>query len=263
MSFYGPLNSYFVRGFTRQVRTKSLSDCPSPLILCGKELPWVSESDHLGHILSSNGKMESDCLRSRADFIDKSVKTREMFNFAHPIEVLKAIDKYASCFYGSNLWDLGSREAEMLYASWRTNVKLIWGLPRQCKTLFIDHLAPFSANLKVSLLSRFHNFFHGLLHSPSAEVVTLANLASRDMRTNVGRNLRLINELTGLDPWCYGNQRVKHELKQNLKKNIPSIDSWRLPYLDNLLASKATAYYYNDRDTIEELNNLIYSLVTS
>ena len=40
--------------------------------------------------------------------------------------------------YGSNLWDIRSKSAEMVYASWRTNIKLVWDLPRQTKNYFID-----------------------------------------------------------------------------------------------------------------------------
>ena len=117
-------------------------DPPAPLVLCGKNLPWVDKSEHLGHLLSYSANMDNDIHRARASFIDSAINTREIFNFAHPVEVIEATEKYSSNFYGSNLWDLRSKEAEMLSASWRTSVKMAWGLPGETKTMFIDFLSP-------------------------------------------------------------------------------------------------------------------------
>ena len=49
---------------------------PAPLILCGRELPYVSQAEHLGNMLTEQGDMEHDVTIKRAKFIDASVKTR-------------------------------------------------------------------------------------------------------------------------------------------------------------------------------------------
>ena len=67
---------------------------PEPLILCDTALPFVEKCDHLGHTLSSDCTMEQDSKEKRAAFIDKSVKIREMFSFAHPSEQILAMEKY-------------------------------------------------------------------------------------------------------------------------------------------------------------------------
>ena len=113
------------------------------------------------------------------------------------METLSAIDKYATTWYGSNLWDLSSDEVEMIYSAWRTNVKLTWNLPRNCKNFFITYLAQNLLPPKIAMLTRFHKFFHSLLDSQSPEVQTIVRLSSRDIRTNVGKNLRLNEEETG------------------------------------------------------------------
>ena len=76
---------------------------PAPLTLCGRELPFVNQAEHLGSVLTEQGDMEHDASIKRAKFIDGSVKTREMFSFADPCEVIKAIKLYNSSFYGSSL----------------------------------------------------------------------------------------------------------------------------------------------------------------
>ena len=50
---------------------------PVNLNLCGQSWPWVSRCEHLGHTLTTDGKMEQDCVEKRAKFIDESVKVKE------------------------------------------------------------------------------------------------------------------------------------------------------------------------------------------
>ena len=84
---------------------------PLPLMLCGRVLPFVKHADHLGNILTEQGVMEQDAAVKRATFIRSSVEIREMFKFAAPAEVLKALKTYSNSFYGSCLWDLGGEKA--------------------------------------------------------------------------------------------------------------------------------------------------------
>ena len=107
-------SKYNIRFSTHEEPKKSKSKClyvvgprssgvpaPAPLMLCGKPLPWVDRCDHLGHIITTDGTSVKDCQEKRATFIDNSVKTREMFRFAHPIEKITAVTKHCSDFYGS------------------------------------------------------------------------------------------------------------------------------------------------------------------
>ena len=174
---------------------------PAPLHLCGQELPWVPRCEHLGVTLTINGTLEQDCREKRASFIDNSVKIRESFSFAHPLEMITAVEKYCNSFYGSNLWCFDSPEVESIFSAWRTNIKLCWNIPRWSHNYFIDtNLAPHLWPLKSNLLSRFFSFFLSLLNSDSTEVQVVARLAARDLRSNVGSNRSLIRDITGLDP---------------------------------------------------------------
>ena len=78
---------------------KQFVEPPVPLILCGAKLPWVSRCSHLGSTLTTDGLMTKDCQERRAEFIAGTVKIREMFSFAHPVEVISAFEKYCCSFY--------------------------------------------------------------------------------------------------------------------------------------------------------------------
>ena len=103
---------------THEVPEKSKSKCiwfngksgdckfPANVSLNGKELPWVKSALHLGHKLTQECNMEHGAWISRAKFIDKAVDIKEMFSFANPMQIVKAMDTYCNDWYGSCLWDL-------------------------------------------------------------------------------------------------------------------------------------------------------------
>ena len=90
---------------------------PAPLTLCGRSLPYVASATHLGHELNETGTMEYDTRIKRAQFISNSLEIRELFSFASPAEVIRALKVYSCSFYGSNLWELGSNMAEKVYGT--------------------------------------------------------------------------------------------------------------------------------------------------
>ena len=235
---------------------------PVPLQLCGSPLPWVERAEHLGHALHQDGSMRQDCREKRAQFIDSSSKIREAFSFAHPIEQILAVEKYCTAVYGSNLWHLCGKEAGMVVSAWRTGHKLAWDVPRSCHNYLVEEvLAAGAASLEVSLLTRFQGFFRGLLASPSQEVVVVALLAARDIRSTLGSNLTHLQNLTGLDPWAVGKSQLKAALGRATRKEVPELDFWRPQLLQKLLSARLEAHYSTDLVEEERIATLINSLV--
>ena len=101
------------------------------------------------------------------------------------------------------------------------------------------------------------------MNSPSKEVQVISRLAARDIRTSIGSNLDALKRETGLDPRCFGTDRLKQELlntyDQNLSVNVE--DEWRLPYLDRLLTERTMAFYNGDTENHTKINELLQSLV--
>jgi hypothetical protein len=112
----------------------------------------------------------------------------------------------------------------------------------------------------VDILARFAGFFRSLRNSPSHEVAVMANLASRDIRSTTGKNLKLLEEITGLDPWVYGSDRVKQELVKAEKVEVPQLDQWRVGYLASLLEQRQRLHYWGDKEGWERVSGLIDSL---
>ena len=114
---------------TNPVVAKSKSKCiyvvgkkanlvkPAPLILCGQELPYVGQADHLGNVLTEKGDMEQDASVKRAKFVQSAVEAIELFGWAAPAEIVRAINIHCTAFYGSDLWDLGGVKTTQAYNS--------------------------------------------------------------------------------------------------------------------------------------------------
>ena len=99
---------------------------PAPVQLCGLDLPWVQHATHLGHELHQMCDMEFDANTKRAQFIQSSVRIQEAFRFAHPKEILHAIQIYACHWYGAMLWDLYGEKVGQICRAWNTTVQVTY-----------------------------------------------------------------------------------------------------------------------------------------
>ena len=72
----------------------------------------MSSATHLGHEIHESGTMEHDARTKRAKFISDTVEVRDSFDFAPPVEVLRAVKIYCGALYGAMLWDLGGSGAD-------------------------------------------------------------------------------------------------------------------------------------------------------
>ena len=89
----------------------------------------------------------------------------------------------------------------------------------------------------------------------------VANLAARDIRSNLGSNLALLREETGLDPWTVGPEQLKKALIDAEVVEVPRGEEWRIQYLEKLLEQYQLQHYLGNIDEEEKLKCLIDSLV--
>ena len=259
---------------TNPIPSKSKSKCifvvgkrnnlvkPAPLMLCGRELPFVAQADHLGNVLTERGDMEQDAIVKRAKFIQSAVETKEMFKWAAPAEVLKVTKIHCTAFYGSSLWDLGGDKAMQVYKAWNTTVKLAWGCPQWTRTYLMQQvLCCGHTSARVDILCRYVKFFHSLRRSASKEVQVLSRLFARDVQSVTGKNLDYIAESSGLNPWTVQQAKLRAALVAEEVVLVPLQDRWRVPYLCSLLSQRGEAYKLAMEEDEKRLTELIDSLV--
>ena len=232
---------------------------PDNLQLNDHVLPWVQKADHLGHVLSQHCNMDTNARILKAKYIEKTIEIRETFSFAHPEQVLRALDIFSSDCYGLMLHDLASQATESIFKAWNTAVKLTWNVPRNTYTYVVENLlAKNFQPLRHQIYSRYSKFFQGLLHSSSREVSMLANIVSRDCQSVTARNVKLVECAAGCSPWDYSTMRIKAGLK---KTSLPDNDEWRFPLLIKMLEHRRSEE--NLLHNTDDLSKMIDSLCNS
>ena len=206
--------------------------------------------------------MEQDASVKRAKFIQSSVETREMFKWAAPQEIIRAIKVHNTAFYWSSLWDLNGVKAKQVFSTWSTTVKLVWGCPQYTRTYILQHLLSCGyQSAWVDIVTRFVKFFHSLRRSESREVQVLSRYLARDIRSVTGRNLQYVNYVSGLNPWTAPPGMLRNALLAAEHVAVPHQDAWRLPYLASLLRQRRTASQLAMDTELERIDELISSLV--
>ena len=152
-----------------------------------------------------------------------------MFGFAHPKQVLSAVQTYAS----SMLWNLFGDMAGQVFRSWNTCVKLAWSIPRSSHNYFVDGLADTLPTVKKKILCQYVSFFQNMSKSVSREVRIMSNIFSHDVQSVTGSNLTNIGNLFNLDPRKDPAGLFK---AKSIDNQTPAVDDWRLPLLRKLLA---------------------------
>ena len=123
--------------------------------------------------------------------------------------------------------------AGQFYRSWNTCVKLVNGVPRSTHTYLVENfLAEGFLPVQTELFSRYMKFSRSLQTSTSKEVRLLASLVFKDIQSTTGKNLSVIQRLSGLNPSSVSPTAIR---KVPMRKEVPELDLWRIPVLENWL----------------------------
>ena len=155
-------------------------------------VPWVSQTEHLGHLVNSDESSLHDLMQKRATFITKLHSLRQELGDQDPTVFNKLMYTYGGAFYGSNLWDLGADDSISLYSSWNKSIRTTYQLPIDSHRYVLQELCN-KADLKACLLKRFSKFRTQIQNSNKPEVIHLFNLQKSDLRSTFGRNVAISN----------------------------------------------------------------------
>ena len=203
-----------------------------PVLLNGDPLPWVSQVKHLGHVLQCNNSMQTDCLQKRGKLIGKLNSFSQEFHFVQPEVFVKILCIYATSFYGSNLWNLYSKDCERIFSAWNVSIRQCFGLARETHRYFIEDISEV-LHPKTVMCGRLAGFHRTLKTSLKFPIRFLVNLKERDQRSYFGENLCKIGKECG-KPFP-----TKEEVKKHLKFfRVPENEKWRIPLIKDLIACK-------------------------
>ena len=86
-------------------------------------------------------------------------------------------------------------------------------------------------------------------------MVLVANIVARDKASVTGRNLEMLREETGLNPWTAKPAQIRERLP---KKEVPQQDQYRLGLLEKYLSTRKVME--SDMADTKEIGGLIDSL---
>ena len=117
--------------------------------------------NNIGNVMDG---MKKDMMIKRARYIDKNNELCQEFYFAHPKSKLQVNQIFNMHFTGSPLWDLFSREAEMVENTYNSSVRIMRNLLRETHRFFIEPLTD-TIHLKSILIKRFISFIEHIKNS--------------------------------------------------------------------------------------------------
>ena len=169
---------------------------------------------------------------------------------------LNYVYKYNSSFSGSPLWDLFSRESEMIENTWNTSARIMFDLSFRTHRYFVEPVSG-KVHIKNILLKRFLGFLNQIKKSSKILPSALLRLVSHDTRSTTGSNLRKILLLTektkieditiqDIDNYCYAPARQE--------------DLWKIDMVKELVEVRADQYEVPDfsREELDEILKNLY-----
>ena len=203
-----------------------------PVYLNGDPLPWVKKVKHLGNMLQCDNSMSLDIAQKRGKYIGKVNSLLQEFHYVQPDILTKLINVYATSFYGAGTWDIFSRDCDRLYKSWNVTIRQVFDLDWSTHRYLIEHVSG-CLHPRVMLASRLVTFHKSLVTSNKFPVRFLSRLNKKDLRTVLGRNMKVILDECGLPRL---DQLSANLVKQNCCYfNVPMEQQWRLPLVSELL----------------------------
>ena len=108
-----------------------------------KELPWVNSVTYLGTTITDDPdcRMDQDILEKRAIYISRNNELMQEFYFANSKTKIWTNDVHNTCFHGSPLWDMSSRNFTMLEKTWNVSQRIMLSIPRASHRYLIEPLS--------------------------------------------------------------------------------------------------------------------------
>ena len=244
---------------------------PIPILMGDSKLPWVDHWPHLGNNINRNdfrypgtGSLSHDLMDKRGIFIGKFHSLLQEFGFADSSVMMRMVHIYATSFYGSQLWDYSSSDANRLFASWNMLVRKVHNVPNTTHRYLIESLSD-SKHLKAVLFKRYLSFVHSLTNSRKDCLSSLGNQMIKDHGSVTNQNLLLIaresntENVLGMSPNDVANQIEFAP--------TPPGEEWRSNFLMELLDLRKhnlELCWEDDVDlSFDELNDLIRFVATT
>ena len=179
--------------------------------------------------------MKIDIATKRGIFIGRTNSLLQEFPNVSKEVFLKLMNSSATTLYGSNLWNLFSKDCERLYTTYNVAIRNILKVDKRTHRFLIEPLSE-AHHLKTMLMSKFISFHNALLSCSKFPVRFLARLLESDLRSVHGQNLNNIAVSCSLS-WPSDLKKINSKLvkKTVCYRSIPEQESWKINICKELL----------------------------
>ena len=216
-------------------KTKCLAFCLKERVLPrlklrGNDLPWVNTGKHLGIKIKNNPRnvIGQDIMEKRAQFIQRTNELSQEFAYASCDTKCQINRIYNSHFTGSVLWDLSSKESNMVYNTWSVSIRKMFRLDRTTHRYLIEPVSGVQ-HIKISIMKRFLKFTDTLANTRKEVVKSVYNTLVNDCRSTTGRNFRQI-KLT-----CKSSHPSAEDIERQPFVEVPHGEEWRGNIIKDLI----------------------------
>ena len=207
---------------------------PLPMIeLCGSQLPWVDKIVHLGMTLTNKSDIiESDMNIRKACYVSRNIELNQEFHFTTSETKIKINELYNSSWFGSVMYKLYGAEAVRLESSYNRSMKIMLDLSIETQRGLIE---PGRQHLRKTFSQRFISFIEKLRKSKKPILRVLLSEIQHDVRSNTGRNLRML--------MLHTDKSDISQIVMSDAENLPYFDmaeeeEWRIEMLRHLLEER-------------------------
>ena len=173
--------------------------------------------------------------QKRGIFIAKVNSLLQEFHFVTPKVLIKLMRTYAMSIYGSNTWDIYSKDCEKLYKSFNVAIRQILEVDRCTHRYMIESLSE-CPHMKTILASRYVTFYRSLLSTKKMPVRFLARVSEFDQRTVLGRTVSRLAADVNLRMDEFPKLTACYVMKNLPYQPIPQAEKWRIPICKELLS---------------------------
>ena len=167
-------------------------------------------------------------------------------------------NKYASSFYGSNLWNLFCNETEKVYSAYNISIRQTFRVPFNTHRYLIQPLIP-HPHIKTQLCSKFIKFVQNNETCKKSIIRLLSAICKADNRTVYCSNIFNIAKQCNIDREKIDSFTVKNNM---IYYNIPAAEEWRIDLMHNLIYTKLGEFTLDNFED-KELTNLLQFVCTS
>jgi hypothetical protein len=159
-------------------------------VMNGQVIPLQNSVTHLGHYIGNTECKKSVIDKGISDLITRTNFILSKFGSCDSNVRNYLFRTYCTSYYGSPLWSLCDKYIERFYCNWRKCIRRVWNVPRNTHCRFLEFLYG-GKNIEIQLLSRFLNFYLGVMNSENHIVSICAKVCVTSLSV-VARNRRML-----------------------------------------------------------------------